>query len=91
MEFLAFLKVSRAQVPLGGRKEIYYEEGLDLMDYMRPSNKTLLCQVNARNKAFALKKVSNHFGIDERFIQLCPLVENAGFEEVTASRRKRGK
>ena len=91
MEFLAFLKVSRVEVPLGGHKNVYHREGVDVMDFMQPSNKTLLCQVNARNKAFALKKVSNHFGINERYIQLCPLVQNAGFEEVPAPRKNRGK
>lgn len=91
MEFLAFLKVSKVEIPVGGRNGLYYKQDFDAMDFMKPSAKTLLCQVNARNEAFALKKVSNHFGIHERYIQLCPLVQNAGFEEMPAPRKKRGK
>lgn len=88
MEYLAFLKVKSAEIPLGG-KQVLHREGLDLTDFIKPSSKTLLCQVNAKNHTYALKKVSKYYGISENFIQLCPLVENAGFEEVTITRKRR--
>lgn len=87
--YLAFLKVKSVQIPLGGTS-VLHGEGIDARDYLMPSNKTLLCEVEARSQSSALAKVSKHYGIAEQCIMLCPLTYCTEFEEVKPGRRKRG-
>lgn len=88
MKFLAFLKVKSVKIPLGGQFPLH-GDGISASDFLMPSNKTLLCEVEARGETSALKKVSKHFGIAEKCIMLCPLIITTEFEEVHVKRARK--
>lgn len=87
MRYLAFLKVKSVEIPLGGTN-VLHGEGIDARDYLMPSNKTLLCEVDARTESAALTKVSKYYGIAEQCIMLCPLTYCNEFQEVKPTRRR---
>lgn len=87
-KYLAFLKVKSVEIPLGGTN-VLHGEGIDARDYLMPSNKTLLCEVEAKSTSSALAKVSKYYGIAEQCILLCPLTYCTEFEE-PRPKRKRG-